>query len=99
MNATLISVTPEAPSDATGYIIAKGNKHDFSASEIQEMRQASALPFTWGALPQGDHYFRIATKDRFYDAARNALELNWSAVLVVTVFVTETSAANATDAQ
>lgn len=47
------------------------------------MRQTSSLPYTWGGLTAGTHYFRVAVKDIFFDIARNPLDLQWSGVLAV----------------
>lgn len=90
--ATLVlnDVTPEPDDNTTGFIFAKGSSPDFNTDRIIELRQSKSLPYQWTDLEVGHHYFRIAVKDKFYDAAHNLAEMTWSAVLVVTVTLEET---------
>lgn len=82
---TLVSVTPDAATDKTGYVIVRGDTADFGISQMSELRQTTSLPYVWGGLTAGTYYFRIAVKDSFYDVARQPESLNWSAVLPVTI--------------
>lgn len=82
---TLYSVTPDEATEKTGYVLIKGDTADFTAAQVQELRQAAALPYTWAGLSAGEHYFRVAVKDAFFEITRNFLGLNWSPVLVVTI--------------
>lgn len=82
---TLVSVTPDAATDKTGYVIVRGDTADFGLLQVSEMRQTTSLPYVWGGLTAGVYYFRIAVKDGFYDVARQPETLNWSAVLTVTI--------------
>ena len=84
-SVTLVSVTPDAATDKTGYVIVRGDTADFGISQVSEMRQTTSLPYVWGGLTAGVYYFRIAVKDGFYDVARQPETLNWSAVLTVTI--------------
>lgn len=81
----IVSVVPEIPEDGTGYVIAKGDNSDFSLSQVTEIRLIYKLPYTWLDLSAGTHYFRMAMRDGFFDAGRNLLSLNWSAVMAVTI--------------
>lgn len=82
---TLKSVTPDKAADRTGYVIVRGDMPDFTVAQVSELRQATALPYVWGGLEAGTHYFRVAVKDSFFDIARNPLELNWSSALTVEI--------------
>ena len=84
-SVTLVSVTPDAATDKTGYVIVRGDTADFSTSQVSEMRQTTSLPYVWGGLTAGTYYFRIAVKDSFYDVARQPESLNWSPVVAVTI--------------
>ena len=84
-SVTLESVTPDAATDKTGYVIVRGDTADFGLSQVVEMRQTTSLPYIWGGLSTGTYFFRVAVKDGFYDVGRNPAALNWSAVLPVEV--------------
>ena len=84
-SVTLQSVSPAPAADSTGYVILEGAGPEFTTSQVLEMRQTSSLPYTWGGLTAGTHYFRIAVKDGFFDIARNPLDLQWSGVLPVAI--------------
>lgn len=82
---TLVSVTPDAATDKTGYVIVRGDTADFGISQVSELRQTASLPYAWGGLTAGTYYFRIAIKDSFFDVARQPETLNWSPVVAVTI--------------
>lgn len=84
-SVTLVSVTPDAATDKTGYVIVRGDTADFGISQVSELRQTTSLPYVWGGLTPGVYYFRIAVKDGFYDVARQPETLNWSPVVAVTI--------------
>lgn len=85
---SLVSVMPDNATDKTGYVIVRGDTADFGITQLVEMRQVTALPYIWGGLTAGTYYFRIAIKDGFWDVAREPENLNWSAVLTVSIPMT-----------
>lgn len=84
-SVTLVSVTPDAATDKTGYVIVRGDTADFGISQVSELRQTTSLPYMWSGLTAGVYYFRIAVKDSFFDVARQPEALNWSSVVAVTI--------------
>lgn len=84
-SVTLQSVSPDDSHEKTGYVLIKGDMPDFTAAQVQELRQSRTLPYTWAGLEDGEHYFRVAVKDEFFETTRNFLGLNWSPVLTVTI--------------
>lgn len=84
-SAILKSVSPLPESDFTGYAIIEGSNQNFTTSQVVGIWQTDELPFTLNNLAEGSHYFRIALKDEFFSITNNLLELNWSAVLTITI--------------
>jgi hypothetical protein len=69
----------EVEADVTGFIIARGLFGSFTAGETVEIRQISALPYTWtGLAPETPYYFRVAAKDSFFDVTQKYDSLNYS---------------------
>lgn len=79
------AISPQDATDATGFALVRGNAPDFTVQGARELRETESLPFIWGGLPSGRHYFRAAIKDAFYDATANPLELMWSDVVQIDI--------------
>jgi hypothetical protein len=79
VDSLTLSDAGEVEDDVTGFIIGRGLFDNFTAGETVEIRNVSALPYTWtGLAPDTPYYFRVAAKDSFFDVTQKYDSLNYS---------------------